>query len=632
MCIQRIVRSEFVAWARKEGKRIERGESRPYHAVLCDPPYGLEFMGQEWDAPGKFSAPGIGDRPIEWPSFTQPFNGANPTCARCGGRARGKRRCACSEPEWIVKGKRLGSAGFGYAGEEGKNDLKVKKNFSALPRFGGVPCLENYQLWATEWAKALVPLLHPGALVFCFGGTRTWHRLACGIEEAGFDVWDTLMWLHGQGFPKAQAIDKLTDKSLGTSAKRIRVARNPAARATRGHVVVCYGRDPHLWHTAPAHELAKPWSGHKTSAFKPAWEPILCFKAPNQGKTYAELALEHGSGALNVDGGRIPGLKGDGVWGTSNAGCSPTFNSSPMKHEFRSAEHASGRYPANLTLQCACEEMEVVDAPVFGDVTGKEPTSVRPRKGVDYGEFSTRPPFTAYRGKAIRHTNPDCPAFMLDNQAGETVSGAMRREVQAYDGVSVTKMLRGRSGPSNQLGDGGGPSRFFYCAKASRAEREKGLHGLEDARRETPMAGRGEPGLRCRACGRWKVSGNPCKCRKPVFEQVTFNRPAVKNDHPTVKPISLTTWLASLLLPPESVSPRRLLIPFCGSGSEMIGALLAGWDDVVGIEQDPRYCRIARERLRWWKRTISRAPSGRREPILVSARTPSRPVSSSKNR
>ena len=93
-----------------------------------------------------------------------------------------------------------------------------------------------------------------------------------------------------------------------------------------------------------------------------------------------------------------------------------------------------------------------------------------------------------------------------------------------------------------------------------------------------------------------------------------FFEPA-RNVHPTVKSVSLCVWLASLLLPPDSVKPRRILVPFAGSGSEMIGALLAGWDEVIGIEQDAAYVTIAEARLTWWQRQIER--TGLRDPAAI---------------
>jgi hypothetical protein len=215
--------SEFVSWA--EDTAYWQIESK-FHAVLCDPPYGIAFMGKEWDD------------------------------------------------------------------------------------HGGP---EAFQQQAKAWGEALLPLLHPGALVFMFAGTRMWHRLAAGMEDAGFHLWDTLMWLHGQGFPKGQDISKLIDKAHGAQREVIGVAAPAATQATES-----LGAYAPTYDVTKPSELSEPWSGHKTPQLKPAWEPVLCFRAPNQGKKYADLALEAGSGTLNVDAARI----GTDVvgWGGGRAG------------------------------------------------------------------------------------------------------------------------------------------------------------------------------------------------------------------------------------------------------------------------------------------------------------------------
>jgi site-specific DNA-methyltransferase (adenine-specific) len=124
------------------------------------------------------------------------------------------------------------------------------------------------------------------------------------------------------------------------------------------------------------------------------------------------------------------------------------------------------------------------------------------------------------------------------------------------------------------FGDSGGASRFFFTAKASRSEREAGLReaGLRGLNASPTEAGNAR---------------EPTSCR---------------NHHPTVKPLALCEWLARLILPPARDTPRRLLVPFSGSGSEMIGALLAGWNEVVGIELSEEYAEIAEARLRDWTR------------------------------
>lgn len=146
----------------------------------------------------------------------------------------------------------------------------------------------------------------------------------------------------------------------------------------------------------------------------------------------------------------------------------------------------------------------------------------------------------------------------------------------------------GRDVPGSMFSDTGGASRFFYVSKASRSEREAGLDGFEA--RETSLKYQGGEGFAGRTLnddGEWENTDKANR-RKP------------RNHHPTVKPLALCEYLARLILPPKRDTPRRLLVPFSGSGSEMIGALLAGWDEVVGIEREAEYVEIAEARLLYW--------------------------------
>ena len=140
--------------------------------------------------------------------------------------------------------------------------------------------------------------------------------------------------------------------------------------------------------------------------------------------------------------------------------------------------------------------------------------------------------------------------------------------------------LDGTSRPDSGYADSGGPSRFFFCSKVSTKEREAGCEGLpkksagEATNREDDSAGLDSP--RAGAVG--QTGG-------------------ARNHHPTLKPIALTTWLTKLICPP---TPGVILVPFAGAGSEMIGAVKAGWGNVFGIERDPEYAEIARARLAHW--------------------------------
>ena len=156
---------------------------------------------------------------------------------------------------------------------------------------------EQYREWITEWASLLIEnVLHPGSLALFFGGTRTWHHLALGLEAAGFEIFDTLIWIYGEGFPKG----------LMTS---------------EGY--------------------------YSPSALKPAWEPILLCAAPRQGNTYAHLAEHFGTGMLNIDGARITA---DDTYRINafNDGMKP-FGGGAGK-AYTSRNENKGRWPANLII------------------------------------------------------------------------------------------------------------------------------------------------------------------------------------------------------------------------------------------------------------------------------------------
>jgi site-specific DNA-methyltransferase (adenine-specific) len=429
-----IINQELTKWSAEY-----RGEK--FHAVLCDPPYGLEFMGKEWDAPHKAS------------SF--------PKAGNLGGFADG------NKPSFARQGD--------------------------LSRLSWV-----YRVWG----EAIMPHLYPGAIVMMFGGTRTWHRLASGMEDAGFKIWDTMMWLYGQGFPKSQDLEKL---GAGDS-----------------------------------------WSGYKTTALKPAWEPIMCFKKPLEG-TYAESATKYGSGALNVDGGRVATDE------HLAAGSGGLFS------HIRDGKS----YPGNGRDGKGSENRRY---------TEKGVTNFAATPGHRGGNSSGRYPSNVCMDEEA--------ATQLDQQTGVLSSGEPMG-IKAGGQLNCYGVYAGGV-PVTGFGDSGGASRFFYCSKANMAERNVGLDGFEsqvkslDYRKPT-----GDP-----LVGRIHGCGIPRK-----------------NHHPTVKPIDICRYLATLLLPPMSVKPRRILVPFSGSGSEMIGCMLAGWDEIVGVEQDVDhgYVKIAEARLDWWK-------------------------------
>jgi len=154
------------------------------------------------------------------------------------------------------------------------------------------------------WRECL-RILKPGGHLLAFGGTRTYHRLACAVEDAGFEIRDQIMWIYGSGFPKSLAVDKAIDKAAGAEREVIR--RVPKLQSYGYDGNRCYGGDidraGQMAITAPATPDAETWQGWGT-ALKPAHEPIVLARKPLIG-TVAANVLEWGCGALNVDASRI---------------------------------------------------------------------------------------------------------------------------------------------------------------------------------------------------------------------------------------------------------------------------------------------------------------------------------------
>lgn len=387
--------------------------------------------------------------------------------------------------------------------------------------------------------------------------------------------------------------------------------------------------------TAPATELAQTWAGHRygLQALKPAVEPILIFQKPYAGSAIDSITAT-GAGALNIDQARISMQPGDqkGEFGPhkpEHLRKETTEGVYGNGFARTNADQSSGRWPANLVL--------------------------------------------SHSPSCNGTCAPECPVAALGAQSGEseyprhkTKRSATEKDMQYSGGYS------GQDDVEVGFSDRGTAARFFfnadylyerledadaviYEAKASKGEREAGLDPrqlalLNQAEIEAadPTDARYHHRTRqCNVCGTKANNGkgstacghdNWAWVKQEVFAEATINDGREKpidnpyqrgettrrNIHPTIKPIALARHLATLLLPPDAYAPRRLLIPFAGAGSEMIGALLAGWDEVVGVELEADHVAIAQARLAYWRQrlhefgdpakdvraTLSEAPAG----------------------
>jgi site-specific DNA-methyltransferase (adenine-specific) len=286
------------------------------------------------------------------------------------------------------------------------------------------------------WAEAL-RVLKPGGHLISFGGTRTYHRLAVAIEDAGFEVRDCLMWLYGSGFPKSHDVSKAIDKRAGAERDKIRHKARPETSGT-----MAANSDTRPWieqsrkagyhevaSNNPITDLAKQWYGWGT-ALKPAYEPAILARKPLRG-TVADNVAQWGTGGLNIDGCRV-GSGGQLKW---SAPRDMGFHRGTYAEQYEATESPLGRWPANVIL-----DEEAAEA--------------------------------------------------LDAQSGATKGSYNIRRNQGTPSVE-----RGKDYPHLSYGysDSGGASRFFYTAKASRSEREAGLDGVE-AKREADRNADNLPG------------------------------------------------------------------------------------------------------------------------------------------
>lgn len=366
------------------------------------------------------------------------------------------------------------------------------------------------------WAECL-RVLKPGGHLLAFGGSRTYHRLACAIEDTGFVIRDQIMWIYGSGFPKSRNIGKAIDKRAGAE----RVAIETRTDRRKDGTTYGLGHSGKVTSNEPVTDAAKQWDGWGT-ALKPAHEPIVFARKPFKGRV-EDNVQKHGTGAVNVDGCLVgtsgghhltedpPDTGGDSVNcfgdGLNNV------SSAPVK--------GRGRWPANV-IHDGSEEVEA--------------------------EFAKAG--TSKSGKSVNkyHTPSGTGRYHMNDKKGERKSD---EKVPGHD-------------------DQGTPARFFYCAKASKSERNAGLENLP-IKQTTGGGGMNDPHCGS-AYGSIKAPGH--------------------NHHPTVKPVKLMRYLCRLITPPGGL----VLDPFAGSGSTGVAAAQEGFD-FVGIEMDSEYAEIARRRI-----------------------------------
>lgn len=425
----------------------------------------------------------------------------------------------------------------------------------------------DYNVPSVEFWKEVYRVLKPGGHILSFGGTRTFHRLTVNIEDAGFDIRDTIVWHYGQGFPKSHNISKNLDKKFGAEREVIGKLSGGAysSENNRGFNEVNKNlndgrkstpvRGEDLGNiTAPSTDEAKQWDGWGT-ALKPATELICLAQKPISEKTIVDNVLRWGVGGLNIDGTRVNFASKDDLESQKRA-FSPNSSSwnggknlKTGKQNFKLSSDGEanptnnlGRWPANLILSHHPECIETDEIITLNE--GKEKEKIIYNKLYNH-EFngSDKKIKTILGEEKIKKyiCHDDCPLKIMDEQSGYSKStDAIRHNKndvknEIYNWNKYPKKEFKGKGHSDE----GGASRFFYCPKPSPKEKQEG------------------------------------------------------NTHPTVKPIKLMEYLIKMVTPPNGT----ILDPFGGSGTTGIAAKNLNVNFIL-IEMDEGYCKIINDRLK----------------------------------
>ena len=370
-------------------------------------------------------------------------------------------------------------------------------------------------------------VLKPGGYLLAFGGSRTYHRIACAIEDAGFEIRDTVMWLYGSGFPKSMNIGLAIDKKNGVESQVVgkgKLGKEETHSSSLNMVKGGFGGEYEI------KEVQNEWQGWGT-ALKPSFEPIIVARKPFKG-SLVDNVIEYGVGGINIDECRVEAETNRRMCGTTEKSGETSFILGTRKETYTS----QGRFPANTIL--------TYDETDFDEVCGGFP---------DTGSGNGGEPYN-YSGKEYH------------NRGTSMFNGDKPQSCSNYN-------------------DSGSASRYFYCAKASKKDRDEGLEEFED-KQKYYCDGRGNS--------------------LEIFGKTDGGRKPLKNIHPTVKPTELMQYLIRLVTP----KGETVLDPFMGSGSTGKAVMFENNErnanyKFIGVEMTEEYLPICKKRIEFAQGYVS---------------------------
>ena len=429
----------------------------------------------------------------------------------------------------------------------------------------------DYDVPSVEvWAECL-RVLKPGGHLLAFAGTRTQHRMAVRIEDAGFEIRDMIAWVYGSGFPKSLDVSKAIDKMDAAEEQQTRRYRFTewvrSTGITSKQIDEATGTNMGGHYTTAASQPAIMTREHLEACRHllgevPAWVEKEADIRSVESKNFAEREVV---GQHSVPIGHS--FAGETYQGEGNTGSKTANITAP------STDAAKQWQGWGTALKPALEPITVARKPLVGTVAENVLQHGTGAINVDEGRVGVD-------GATKRSSQAEYPR----NEDGtEDRSGCWARTGHAIKSVPMGRW------PANFIHDGSeeatdllkDSARFFYCAKASKADRDAGLDGSHSKQMDESRK-QGNPG-----------GDNPRN--RGVQERTNF--------HPTVKPTDLMRYLCRLVTPPNGI----VLDPFNGSGSTGCAAVLEGFQ-YIGIEREAEYIAISEKRIQARSKQVQEQP------------------------